>query len=119
MPLRRTRRAPTLGFLHAIFLTESRRDFWHRLGTEFCGDCQEFLTISITAIHFIKAAGCITRPADNGRARENIMHQRSGLSAVQQAGAGFGCETNDHESRFSDAATVAARRVDHRSPAEG
>ena len=54
------------------------------------GHSDELLTVGVAAIYFVTAAWRIPDPADNGRAREHIVHERSRLSAVKQAGARFG-----------------------------
>jgi len=54
------------------------------------GDDHELLAVRVTALYFIKTTRRVARPADNGRARENIVHERSGLGAVKQAGTRLG-----------------------------
>jgi hypothetical protein len=56
----------------------------------FGGHSDELLTIGVAAVYFVKPSWRIARPADNRRAREHIVHERSRLSAVKQAGARFG-----------------------------
>jgi hypothetical protein len=80
----------------AVLLTDSRPDFRDSVGTEFRGDAQEFLTVRIAALSFIKTARWITGPGDNGRAGEHVMHDRSRLGAIEQAGTRLGCQTKDH-----------------------
>jgi len=41
----------------------------------------------VTAVYFIKTTPADRGPADNGAPGEDIVHERSGLRAVKQAGA--------------------------------
>jgi len=54
------------------------------------GDLQEFLAVRVTAFDFVETTRRVARPADHGSAGENIVHERSGLGAVKQAGASLG-----------------------------
>jgi len=70
--------------------TDFRFDLEHGVGTMLGGDHQELLAIRVTALYFVKTTRRVARPADNGSSRENIVHKRSGLGAVKQAGARLG-----------------------------
>jgi hypothetical protein len=60
------------------------------------GDDDEFLAVGVAALDFVKTARRVSGPSDDGSACENIVHERSGLSAVKQAGARLGFQTNSH-----------------------
>jgi hypothetical protein len=64
-----------------------RFDLQQGVGAILGGDHHELLTVRVTAVYFVKTSRRIAGPADNGRTREDIVHERSGLSAVEQAGA--------------------------------
>jgi hypothetical protein len=51
------------------------------------GDPHELLAVRVTAVYFVKTTRRVARPDDNGSARENIVHERSGFGAIKQAGA--------------------------------
>ena len=67
-----------------------RFDLKHSVWTMLGGDHYELLAVRVTTLYFVKTTRRVTRPADNGSACENIVHERSGLGAVKQAGARFG-----------------------------
>jgi hypothetical protein len=64
-----------------------RFDLQQGVGAILGGDHHELLTVRVTAVYFIKTSRRIAGPADNGRTGEDIVHERSGLRAVKQAGA--------------------------------
>jgi hypothetical protein len=64
-----------------------RFDLQQGVGTILGGDPHELLTVGVAAVYFVKTSRRIARPADDWRTRENIVHERSGLGAVKQAGA--------------------------------
>ena len=66
-----------------------RFDLEQRVRTMRGGDHHEVLAVRVTTLDFVKTTRRVARPADNGRACENIVHERSGLGAVKQAGARF------------------------------
>jgi len=71
-------------------MTDLRFDLEQRVRTMLRGDHHELLAVRVTALYFVKTTRWVARPADNGSACENIVHERSGLGAVKQAGARFG-----------------------------
>ena len=50
----------------------------------------KFLSIDVAALDFVKTAGRVSRPSDNRSPCEDIVHERSRLGAVKQAGARLG-----------------------------
>ena len=60
------------------------------------GNHLEFLTIRVAAVYFVKTSWRVARPPDNGSSCEKFVHERPGLSAVEQASARFGFQTNHH-----------------------
>jgi hypothetical protein len=74
----------------ASLTTDFRFDLEHGVWTMLGGDHHELLAVRVTALFFVKTTRRVPRPADNGSARENIVHERSGLGAVKQAGARLG-----------------------------
>jgi hypothetical protein len=74
----------------ASLTTDFRFDLEHGVGTMRGGDHQELLAIRVTALYFVKTTRRVARPADHGSSRENIVHKRSRLGAVKQAGARLG-----------------------------
>ena len=64
-----------------------RFDLQQGVGAILGGDSHELLTVRVTAVYFVKTSRRIAGPADDWRTRENIVHERSGLRAVEQAGA--------------------------------
>jgi hypothetical protein len=73
--------------LSASPTTKFRFDLPQGVGAILGGDHYELLTVRVTAVDFVKTSRRIARPADNGCTRENVVHERSGLGAVKQAGA--------------------------------
>ena len=73
--------------LSASPTAELRFDLQQGVGAILGGDHYELLTVRVTAVYFVKTSRRVAGPADNGRTRENIVHERSGLGAVEQAGA--------------------------------
>ena len=63
-------------------------------------DRLEFLAVTVGAVYFVKTARRVASPSDNGSACKNIVHERSGLGAVEQAGARLGFQANDHSPQF-------------------
>jgi hypothetical protein len=74
----------------ASLTTDFPFDLEHGVGTMLEGDHQELLAVRVTALYFVKTTRRVARPADNGSAGENIVHERSGLRTVKQAGARLG-----------------------------
>jgi hypothetical protein len=74
----------------ASLAADFRFDLKHSLRTMLGGDHHEFLAVRVTALYFVKTTRWVARPADNGSACENIVHERAGLGAVKQAGARLG-----------------------------
>jgi hypothetical protein len=64
-----------------------RFDLQQRVGAILGGDHHELLTVRVTAVYFVKTSRRIAGPADDWCTRENIVHERSRLGAVKQAGA--------------------------------
>jgi hypothetical protein len=64
-----------------------RFDLQQGVGAILGGDHHELLTVRVTAVDFVKTSRRIAGSADDWRTRENIVHERSGLGAVEQAGA--------------------------------
>jgi hypothetical protein len=85
-----------LCWLSATRASKLRFDFRQGVRAKLRGDSQEFLTVRVAAIYLIKTTRCITGSADNGRAFEDIVYERSWLGAVKQAGARLGFQTNHH-----------------------
>ena len=73
--------------LSASPTAELRFDLQQGVGAILGGDYHELLTVRVTAVYFVKTSRRIAGPADDWRTRENIVHERSGLGAVKQAGA--------------------------------
>lgn len=73
-----------------MLTTDFRFDLPHGIGTKLRRDLEEQLAICVAAVELIKAAWRVARPADYWGAGENIVHERSGLSAVEQARTGLG-----------------------------
>jgi hypothetical protein len=73
--------------LSAIPTAKFRFDLQQGVGAILGGDPHELLTVRVTAVYFVKTSRRIAGPADDWRTRENIVHERSGLGAVKQAGA--------------------------------
>ena len=61
------------------------------------GDCHELPAIRVAAIYFVQTAWRIAGSADDRSTREDIMSQRSGLGAVEQAGARFNFQSKSHD----------------------
>jgi hypothetical protein len=59
-------------------------------GTMLRSNHHKFLAIDVAALDFVKTAGRVSRPSNNRSPCKNIVHERSGLGAVKQAGARFG-----------------------------
>jgi hypothetical protein len=68
-----------------------------RVGTMPGSHRPELLAVTVGAVYFVKTARWIAGAPDNGRACENIVHERSGSGAVEQAGAGIGFHANNHK----------------------
>ena len=62
------------------------------------GDPLELLAVALATVDFVKAGRRVARPTYYGGAGENVVHERSGLSAVKQASAILGFQTNNHNS---------------------
>jgi hypothetical protein len=78
-------------YVSAASLTvDFRFDLLQGFRTMLGGDLHEFLAVRVTAFDFVKTTRRVARPADHGSACENIVHKRSGLGAVKQAGARLG-----------------------------
>ena len=67
-----------------------RFDLTERVGTVLRGNHHEFLAIDFAALDFVKTAGRVSRPSDHWSSCEDIVHERSGLGTVKQAGARLG-----------------------------
>jgi hypothetical protein len=65
-------------------------DLTECVGTMLGSHDHEFLAIDVAALDFVKTAGRVSRPSNNRSPCKNIVHERSGLGAVKQAGARFG-----------------------------
>jgi hypothetical protein len=74
----------------ASLTVDFRFDLMQGFRTMLGGDLHEFLAVRVTAFDFVKTTRRVARPADHGSACENIVHKRSGLGAVKQAGARLG-----------------------------
>ena len=74
----------------ASLMIDFRFDLTECVGTMLRGDHHEFLAIDVAALYFVKTAGRVSRPSDNRSPCENVVHERSGLGAVKQAGARLG-----------------------------
>ena len=68
-------------------MIDFRFDLSESVGTMLRGKHHEFLAIDFAALDFVKTAGRVARPSDHWSPCENIVHERSGLGAVKQAGA--------------------------------
>ena len=66
-----------------------RFDLKHRVGTILGSDPDELLAIGVATLYFIKTALKIAGPRDHRSTSENLVYERAGLGAVEQAGAGF------------------------------
>jgi len=53
------------------------------------GDYHKLPAVRVAAIYFVQTTRLIAGSADNGSTRKYIVHERSGLGAVKQAGARF------------------------------
>ena len=73
-------------------------DLTQCLGTIPRGDRQELLTLGAAAVYLVKPTRRVAGSADHGRARKNIVDERSGLAAVKQAGAPVSSQTDNHSS---------------------
>jgi len=73
-------------------------DLTQCLGTIPRGDRQELLTLGAAAVYLVKPTCRVAGSADHGRARKNIVDERSGLAAVKQAGAPVSSQTDNHSS---------------------
>jgi hypothetical protein len=71
-------------------MIDFRFDFTKRVGTMLQSNHHKFLAIDLAALDFIKTAGRVSRPSYNGSACQDIVHERSWLGAVKQAGARLG-----------------------------
>jgi hypothetical protein len=71
-------------------MIDFRFDLAERVGTVLRGNHHEFLAIDLAALDLVKTAGRVSRPSDNRSPCEDIVHERSGLGAVKQAGARLG-----------------------------
>ena len=74
----------------ASLVADFRFDLKQSVRTVLGGDHHEVLAVRVTTLDFVKTTRRVARPADNGSACENIVHERSGLGAVKQAGARLG-----------------------------
>ena len=71
-------------------MIDFRFDFTKSVGTMLRGNYQKFLAIDLAAFDFVKTAGRVSRPSDNRSPGKDIVHERSGLGAVKQAGPRLG-----------------------------
>ena len=71
-------------------MIDFRFDLTERVGTMLRGHRHEFLTIDLAALDFVETAGRVSRPSDNRSPCKNVVHERSGLGTVKQAGARLG-----------------------------
>jgi hypothetical protein len=53
------------------------------VGTIRGSDRLELLAVTVSAVYFVKTARWVAGPPDDGSAGENIVHERSGSSAVE------------------------------------
>ena len=90
--------APIAG-VHCVSSAANRCfDLTQCLGTIPRGDRQELLTLGAAAVYLVKPTCRVAGSADHGRARKNIVDERSGLAAVKQAGAPVSSQTDNHSS---------------------
>jgi hypothetical protein len=71
-------------------MVDFRFDLTKRIGTMLGSNHHKFLTIDLAALDFVKTSGWVPRPSDDRSPCEDIVHQRSRLSAVKQAGSRLG-----------------------------
>ena len=88
-----------LGGLSVSVTVDLRFDLKHGFGTILGGDPKEFLAVGFAALYFIKTALEIAGSGDHRGAGENIVYERAGLRAVEQAGTRFSLQADSHAYR--------------------
>ena len=61
------------------------------------GDPFELLAVRIAAVEFVEASRWISRPSDDGSARERVVHEGARWGAIQQAGSALSLQTYNHD----------------------
>jgi hypothetical protein len=64
------------------------------------GDYHKLSAVRVTAIYFVQTTRRIASPADNGSTGKNVVHERSGLGAVEQTGPRLSFHSNSHNPIF-------------------
>jgi hypothetical protein len=93
-------RSPTAinTILSATLTADFRFDLRQCVRAMLRGDYHKLLAVLVAAVYFVKTTRRIAGPADDGRTCKNIVHERSGLGAVKQAGARVSFQSNSHDS---------------------
>jgi hypothetical protein len=87
--------------LSAIVAVHFGFDLKQCVGAMLRGDYHQLPAVRVTAIYFVQTTRRIASPADNGSTGKNVVHDRSGLGAVQQTGARLSFHSNSHDPFFS------------------
>ena len=85
------------GELPATLTADFRFDLAECLGAMLGGNRHELPAVRVAAIDFVQTAWGVAGSTNDRSTRENVMDERSGLSAVKQAGARFNFQSNGHD----------------------
>jgi 16S rRNA G966 N2-methylase RsmD len=86
--------------LSAILAADFRFDLKQCVGAMLRSDYHKLPAVRVAAIDFVQTTRRIAGSADNGSTCKNIVHERSGLGAVKQAGARLSFQSNSHDPTF-------------------